>query len=136
MPPAHSIAKLCQPAATPHPRSEDRVDDAADKDAEDEEALEAPALRTGTGHDGRRGVHEDHHEEEEHDGRRVVAGATQEEARRSKEPPSMVAIHGRADSEHVIERRHAAEAGGTANRRAVHAAAHEREAAHEEAEHA
>src|SRR5664279_953699 len=121
MAPADSIAELSEPAAAPDPVTEDRVDEAADDDAEDEEALEAPALGTRTRHDGRRGVHEDHHEEKENNGCRVVAGATQEEARRAKESPSVVAIHGRTDGEHVIERRDTAEAGGTANRRAIHA---------------
>ena len=136
MTPADSIAELCEPTAAPDPVAEERIDEAADDNAEDKEALEAPALGTRTGDNGCRGVHEDHHEEEENDGRSVVAASSQEEARRTEQSPTVVTVDRRANGEHVIERRNATEAGRTTNRRTIHTAAHEREAAREKAKHA
>ena len=66
----------------------------------------------------------------------VVAAAGEAEAGRAEEAPAVVAVDGRADGEHVVQRRQAAQRDRSADRGAVEAAAHEREAADEEAEHA
>ena len=143
---APAIAHLCQPAAAPHPASEDRVDEGADEEAEDEEALEAPPLGAGASYDGGGGVHEDHHEQEpDCDGTVIaLAGgdrrlAAQKVTGVADDAPAVVLraviLHGRTDGDHRVERRNAAKLAGAADVGAVGATAHEGEAADEEAEH-
>ena len=136
VPEAEPIAKLGEPTAAPHPRPEHWVDEATDDDAVDEEALVAPALSARAGNDGGRGVHERHHEQKQDDGGRVVSCTAQEEAGGAEQTPAMVTIHAVAHGEHVRQRGHATERRGAADGGAIHAAAHQREARHEEPEHA
>src|ERR1041384_7485858 len=94
---SHAIAELREPAATPDPATEDRIDDRSDDDAEQEEALEAPTLGARTRDDRRGGVHEYHHEQEQHDCSGVIAVTGEEEAGRAQQAPAVVTIHGRAN---------------------------------------
>ena len=55
---------------------------------------------------------------------------------RAEQAPAVVAVDGRADGEHAVQRRHAAERRRAADGGAVEAAAHEGEPADEEPEHA
>src|SRR6188768_4149027 len=98
---AEAIADLREPTATPNPIAEYGVSEATHEDAENEEALEAPALGTRASDDGRGGVHECHHEQEHHDRSRVVARPGEQEPSGTEQAPALVTIDGRADGEHV-----------------------------------
>src|SRR5205823_1911730 len=133
---AGPVAELREPAAAPDPAAEDRVDERADTEAEKAEALPAPALGARAGDDRRRRVHEDHHEEEPDDDRGVTAVAGEEEPGRAEDAPAVVAVDGRTDREHRVQRWRTSERRRAANGCPVRAAAHEGEAAYVEAEHA
>src|SRR4051794_39703653 len=120
----------------PHPAGEYGVDKSADDDAEDEEALEAPAFGARARDDRRGRVHERHHVEEHDDDGTVIGIGAEEEAFEAEETPAVIAGDGRAEGQHAVHRRQPTKLSRPTDGGTVEAAAHEGKATDEEAEHA
>src|SRR5262249_22966900 len=123
------VLQLEEPATTPGPVAEDRVDEGTDQEAPDDEGLPRPTLSHGAREDRRGGVHEHHLEEEQDRDARVERLRAEEEALVAEEPPGRLTD---GDRRLLVEHTDAgAEVPGAAD-----PTEHDREAADPEADHA
>src|SRR6266853_4863689 len=96
-------AEIGEPPAAPGPVREQWVGKSAHYEGRYDERRVLPALGNRAGHDGERGIHEDHLEQEQHHGEDVVGAAMHEEVAALSPQPEGLAKH--VDDELAAEHR-------------------------------